>query len=1005
MDMDFPDPQELEWLEANNSNLQDDLVFEEFDYPQPPPSPPPEPEYPPESPEPENPPQSPEPEHQTPDLESKIPSSKPILSLPPKPPTVQPQTNPKKRFRSDVGPDLIGPGNVGPAADVEEKRCRIDDAEGEKSDDEDWLRYSPSKAAGNGDTDVAMVTDEVVEEEERVLSRYASEIVGDCLPITGLDGDRVYAKICGVENEERVKKLDIKGNFDGLSREPIRVLMQRMEHGELSKALQASIEGEKVVNSSSAPVDQEQLWVDKYAPNSFMELLSDEHTNREVLLWLKQWDSCVFGSEIKSTADDILSALKRHSSAVQHSKFHTRTYGNQETRLGNENFRTRNYQNQENNGSKDIQELWDKKRKQSGTPEQKILLLCGPPGLGKTTLAHVAARHCGYRVVEINASDDRSSSTIEAKILDVVQMNSVVADSKPKCLVIDEIDGALGDGKGAVDVILKMVSADRKTDSGKENTTREEQSVRKSSKRRQRNTSLLRPVICICNDLYAPVLRPLRQVAKVHVFVQPTVNRVVNRLKYICNKEGVKANSISLTALAEYTECDIRSCLNTLQFLNKKKETLNMLEISSQVVGRKDASKSALDIWKEIFQKSRVKRERRSMTAFSTMSNEFEFLLSLISNRGDYDLILDGIHENILQLNYYDPVMQKTVKCLDNLEVSDMIHKYIMRTQRMSLLVYQPQVAIAIHGLIAQVDRPNIEWPKSFQRYRTMSVEKTEILHSWHNRISPNISRHFSSKSFAEELISPFLHILSPPTLKPVALHLKSEKEKIDLAQLVNTMVSYALTFKHLQSCPLPGGRRHEDVLDGSLLSFDPPLEEFIKFKGYSSCHFVLPSAVKQVLIHEVEKLKILQGSTNRCMDSPDACNKENHALAGKENLSSQSSKSYQENASSAMPLNAKNLSIQAQHGLSLVKPLTTGAGTVTASAKVRSPEKTKKLSGSSNFFDRFRKIKSNGSQNVDHNVQASGTAERDLRPLLFKFNEGFTNAVKRPVRMRDFLL
>ena len=37
----------------------------------------------------------------------------------------------------------------------------------------------------------------------------------------------------------------------------------------------------------------------------------------------------------------------------------------------------------------------------------------GPPGLGKTTLAHVVANHAGYNVVEINASDDREYSAIK----------------------------------------------------------------------------------------------------------------------------------------------------------------------------------------------------------------------------------------------------------------------------------------------------------------------------------------------------------------------------------------------------------------------------------------------------------------------------------------------------------------------------------------------------------------------------------------------------------------
>jgi chromosome transmission fidelity protein 18 len=34
-------------------------------------------------------------------------------------------------------------------------------------------------------------------------------------------------------------------------------------------------------------------------------------------------------------------------------------------------------------------------------PKQKVALLCGPPGMGKTTLAHTIAKHAGYNVVEV----------------------------------------------------------------------------------------------------------------------------------------------------------------------------------------------------------------------------------------------------------------------------------------------------------------------------------------------------------------------------------------------------------------------------------------------------------------------------------------------------------------------------------------------------------------------------------------------------------------------------
>ncbi|CBI33374.3 unnamed protein product, partial [Vitis vinifera] len=112
--------------------------------------------------------------------------------------------------------------------------------------------------------------------------------------------------------------------------------------------------------------------------------------------------------------------------------------------------------------------------------------------------------------------------------------------------------------------------------------------------------------------------------------------------------------------------------------------------------------------------------------------------------------------------------MQKIVKCLNTLGIFDLVHQYVMCTQEMSLNVYHLLTAITLHHSIAQVQKPRIEWLKSFMRYRMIFMENMGILMSWHKKIAPYSSRHLSTKSFVEDSISPLLHILSPPTLRPV---------------------------------------------------------------------------------------------------------------------------------------------------------------------------------------------------------------------------------------------
>ncbi|KAK4798444.1 hypothetical protein SAY86_030770 [Trapa natans] len=748
---------------------------------------------------------------------------------------------------------------------------------------------------------------------------------------------------------------------------------------EVNEALHMSSEDQDAVELRETPILYEKLWVDKYAPKLFTELLSDEQTNREVLLWLKQWDSSVFGSEIRRTADDVLTSLRRHSSVTHHQKFpntsNIRISWSQERSGHHPNLVT-----------KDGNPKWNHPRT-AGPPEQKILLLCGPPGLGKTTLAHVTAKHCGYRPVEINASDDRSSSTIESKILDVVEMNSVMAVSKPKCLIIDEIDGALGDGKGAIEVIMKMVSAERKFEKGKLSAMNEGNN---SSRRRQKTSSLSRPVICICNDLYAPALRPLRQIAKVHIFVQPSISRVVSRLKYICNKESMSSSSIALAALAEYTGCDIRSCLNTLQFLNKKKEALNVVDISSQVVGRKDMSKSIFNVWKEIFQKKKFKNKKTSNLDQSSVSREFDFLYSLISSCGDYDLIMDGVYENFLHQQYHDPSMKKTVSCLNRVGESDLIHQCIMRSQHMHLQVYQPPIVIAVHHLIAQVPKPNIEWPKSLKRFRTTLMEKEDILRAWKHKIAPFISRHLSVKSFVEDFVSPLLHILSPPNLRPVAVHLLSESEKNDLTQLITRMISYSISYKYSSTELQPRNLRLEENIDAKTLIFVPPIGDYINFKDYIPSYHVLSLVMKQVLLHEVEKQKILHECTERWPKLADNSKMENKCIEGTEDARSKYSAHRVESLSNIKMKYRENNSTASAKGTKDAKP-----------GNAKGTKDAKRPSNGSNYFDRFRKLNSTCSQKTETVVVKF---ERDTHPVLFKFNEGFTNAIKRPVRIRDFL-
>ena len=504
--------------------------------------------------------------------------------------------------------------------------------------------------------------------------------------------------------------VDIHQLLDEVAKES-ESLAQESKKGELDAPL-VSVEAPPIARKGNN-TSRSLMWTEKYRAKKFTDLVGDERTHRAVLRWLKGWDPIVFPASTKSKSKS--KSVGPGSAAEER-------------------------------------------------PHRKIMLLTGPPGFGKTTLAHVCARQAGYEIVELNASDERSRDVVKGRIRDSVGTENVKGVNvrtgdgivrkagRPVCLVVDEVDGVVG-GSGAngeggfIKALLDLVAIDQKNTSAFE--TGNANSMAAKRKKKGDNFRLLRPLILICNDVYHPTLRPLRssKVAEIIYIRPPTLDKVFTRLKTVFELEHVPCDSDGVRRLCEATwgvssrkglraetcgegEGDMRGVMVVGEWVARKLRALtpvprltrswveqHLLESLSHGGGgtRGVGRGGAKDIVNRVFQEGAgFPKTGSTSTAgdFTTAAKvgvtelrkkeAMDRLRELVDTSGEFDRIVTDCFSTYPTRTFQDDtILSKPDAVYDWLHFHDAVSSKVFAGQDWELAPYLSQSVLALHHLFA----------------------------------------------------------------------------------------------------------------------------------------------------------------------------------------------------------------------------------------------------------------------------------------------------------------
>ena len=283
----------------------------------------------------------------------------------------------------------------------------------------------------------------------------------------------------------------------------------------------------------------------------------------------------------------------------------------------------------------------------------KPLLLVGPPGVGKTTIAYLISKQFGYDMISLNASDVRSKSRINEILAPVLGNVSVLGSPM---IFVDEVDGIHGRSDyGGASALVDIL---------KESTV---------------------PIVLAANNDTSEKMKGIKKSTKTISFkkISPRLLRIY--LENILKKEKATLSPGSLVKVIEKSRGDIRSMINLAQSFVSGFNP--QTEITFETINVEDG-----------------------VNAFFKSNSIEEARVVLYNIQIEPRQKIDAFYSSIITSNLDTVTLAKQ---LDIISQADVLYGKIIKTQNWRLLRYLNDILIKLYHDDDRIRyaQYNISWP------------------------------------------------------------------------------------------------------------------------------------------------------------------------------------------------------------------------------------------------------------------------------------------------------